>query len=133
MLSTLLSPQRHEVGLGAASSPITERGAEAFHPYSDYESVTRHKRNNNTWWQLDANTIHTVAAQEWPKPKAAIQIRFHLNQLEERPRVFPSLLPNLEKLTKEKEECRATAAAVRRGGIHRNFYWIFFSFGVEEK
>lgn len=28
------------------------RGGGGFppHPYSDYESVTRHKRNNNSWW-----------------------------------------------------------------------------------
>lgn len=46
----------------------------------------------------------TVAVQEWPKPKAAIQIRFHLNQLGERPRegLSGSLLPNPENLTKEK-------------------------------
>lgn len=49
-----------------------------------------------------------VAVQEWPKPKAAIQIRFHLNQLGESERergregLSISLLPNPEILTKKK-------------------------------
>lgn len=44
--------------LRAPSSPIVARGAEASHPYSDYESVTRHKRNNNSWWLLCIQNLH---------------------------------------------------------------------------
>ncbi|MEQ2220786.1 hypothetical protein ILYODFUR_009080, partial [Ilyodon furcidens] len=68
---------------------------------------------------IDAFRKNRVAVQEWPQPKAAIQIRFHLNQLGERPTerereigeekreekregLSVSLLPNPEKLTKEK-------------------------------
>lgn len=43
--------------LRASSSPIVARGAEAFHPHSDYESVTRHKRNNNSWWYFVSKTF----------------------------------------------------------------------------
>ncbi|KAK5620900.1 hypothetical protein CRENBAI_017098 [Crenichthys baileyi] len=32
-----------------------------------------------------SHTLIMIPVQEWPQPKAAIQIRFHLNQLRERP------------------------------------------------
>lgn len=53
-----------------------------------------------------------LAVQEWPESKAAIQIRFHLNQLEEpeRERRFVNLPPPKSRKSyqekKKKEECR---------------------------
>lgn len=78
------------------------------------------------------SSFPTVAVQEWPKPKAAIQIRFHLNQLGERPRerkqregLCQSPSSQIQKsLPRKKEECRGWE---RRRGIQRNFRGYFFS------
>ena len=37
-------------------------GRRLFHPYSDYESVTRHKRNKNSWWLL---CVQTPSQASW--------------------------------------------------------------------
>lgn len=74
----------------------------------------------------------TVAVQEWPKPKAAIQIRFHLNQLGERPReseregLSVSLLPNPEKLTKEKGGVGWERDTEESRGISEDIFSSFF-------